>query len=217
VTAVPPSVSSREANASEVNTRDRIVRSAARLFLSRSYTDVGVADLCAAADVRRGSFYHYFPSKADLAKAVVQFHATEFDRRMAEASERRLPGAGARLHAAADAVFAVQSGFESKFGRIVGCPFGNLAAELSTTDDDVRAHVATVFGNWEAQLAAICHEVAAEGELRPGLEPEGVAHAVLAQMQGLILLAKAHGTSARSIRDDLGALINTFLTTPIAN
>jgi TetR/AcrR family transcriptional repressor of nem operon len=197
-----------------VDTRERIVRSAARLFLSRSYTDVGVADLCAAADVRRGSFYHYFPSKADLAKAVVELHAAEFDRRMTEAGARR---GGARLRAAADAVFAIQSAFEDKFGRIVGCPFGNLAAELATTDDDVRTHVAAVFANWEAQLAAICHQVAAEGELRPGLGPDGVAHAVLAQMQGLILLAKARGATARSIRADLDALIDTFLICPAAD
>jgi TetR/AcrR family transcriptional repressor of nem operon len=194
-----------------VDTRARIVRSAARLFLSRSYTDVGVADLCTAADVRRGSFYHYFPSKADLAKAVVELHAAEFDRQMTRAGGRH---GGARLHAAADAVFAVQSAFEGKFGRIVGCPFGNLAAELATTDDDVRAHVAAVFASWEGQLATICHQVAAEGELRPGLDPGVVAHAVLAQMQGLILLAKARGASARSIRDDLSALIDSFLTRP---
>lgn len=191
-----------------VDTRERIVRGAARLFLTRSYTGVGVADLCAAADVRRGSFYHYFASKAELAKAVVDLHAAEFDRRMDQA--RREP-AGGRLRAAADAVFAVQSAFEARFGRIVGCPFGNLAAELATTEEEVRAHVAAVFAGWEARLAETCREAAAEGALRPGLEPERVAHAVLAQMQGLILLAKVRGATARSIREDLGALIDSFV------
>lgn len=192
-----------------VDTRERIVRGAARLFLTRSYTGVGVADLCAAADVRRGSFYHYFPSKAELAKAVVDLHAAEFDRRMDQASHEAPDG---RLRAAADAVFAIQSAFEDRFGRIVGCPFGNLAAELATTDDEVRAHVAAVFAGWEARLAEICREAAAEGALRPGFAPERVAHAVLAQMQGLILLAKVRGASARSIRDDLDTLIDSFLT-----
>ncbi|WP_028927403.1 TetR/AcrR family transcriptional regulator [Pseudonocardia acaciae] len=194
-----------------VDTRERIVRGAARLFLTRSYTGVGVADLCAAADVRRGSFYHYFPSKAELAKAVVDLHAAEFDRRMDQACREH--GVRGRLRAAADAVFAIQSGFEDRFGRIVGCPFGNLAAELATTDDEVRAHVAAVFAGWEARLAEICREAAAEGALRAGVEPERAAHAVLAQMQGLILLAKVRGASARSIRDDLDTLIDSFLIT----
>jgi TetR/AcrR family transcriptional repressor of nem operon len=34
------------------------VGTAARLFLERSYHDVGVEELCIAADVRKGSFYH---------------------------------------------------------------------------------------------------------------------------------------------------------------
>lgn len=213
-----------------VETRERIVRRAAQLFLCRSYRDVGVADLCAAADVRRGSFYHFFPSKADLAKAVVDLHAVAFDRQLRIAGVRSddlagdagagagptsggagLMSGGAGLRRVADAVFAVQSAFEDRFGRIVGCPFGNLAAELGTTDDEVRAHVAAVFTRWEAILAGLCRDAAGEGTLRPGLRPEQAAHAVIAQMQGLILLAKVGGGSARSIRDDLGVLIDSFL------
>jgi TetR/AcrR family transcriptional repressor of nem operon len=190
-----------------VDTRERIVCHAARLFLCRSYRDVGVADLCAAADVRKGSFYHYFPTKADLAKAVVDLHAEAFDGQLRQAGAS--PG-GRGLRAVADAVFAVQSAFEGRFGRIVGCPFGNLAAELSTTDDEVRAHVAAVFARWEAMLAELCREAVADGALRPGLGPEQVAHAMVAQMQGLILLAKAGGGSARAIRDDLDVLIDSF-------
>lgn len=110
-------------------------------------------------------------------------------------------------------MFTIQSAFEGKFGRIVGCPFGNLAAELATTDDEVRAHVADALAGWEARLAQICREVAADGALRPGLDPDRVARALLAQIQGLILLAKVRGDSARSIRDDLGTVIDSFLIT----
>src|SRR5262245_10941613 len=125
-----------------METRDRIVRSAAKLFLTRSYQSVGVGDLCAVADVRKGSFYHFFPSKAALAKAVVDLHAGELERRLAADPEG---GPAARLVAVADAVSVIQHGFQRRFGRIVGCPFGNLAAELSTTDDELREHVAGVF------------------------------------------------------------------------
>ena len=57
-----------------MQTRDRIVRSAARLFLTRSYQSVGVGDLCAVADVRKGRFYHFFPSKTDLVVAALEAH-----------------------------------------------------------------------------------------------------------------------------------------------
>jgi TetR/AcrR family transcriptional regulator, transcriptional repressor for nem operon len=187
-----------------METRDRIVRSAARLFLTRSYQSVGIADLCAAADVRKGSFYHFFPSKAELAKAVVDLHADELERRLtADGSPAE------RLYAVADAVTHIQTGFEKRFGRIVGCPFGNLAAELSTTDDELRAHVAGVFARWEARLTAACRAAADAGVLRDGVAPEALAHMILAQIQGLILLAKVSGAPAAAIAAGLRTMIVT--------
>ncbi len=192
-----------------MQTRDRIVRSAARLFLTRSYQSVGIVDLCTAADVRKGSFYHFFAAKADLAKAVVDLHAGELERRLAERDEG---GPAARLLAVADAVSAIQTGFEKRFGRVVGCPFGNLAAELSTTDDELRAHVAGVFARWEDRLAQACRDAAAAGVLRDGIAPDRLAHLILAQIQGLILLAKVAGTPAGEITTGLRAMITSHLT-----
>src|ERR1700741_4783529 len=106
-----------------MQTRDRIVPSAATVFLSRSYPSGGGGGLCEGADVRRGSFYHFFLSKAALAKAVVDLHAGELDRRLG-ASE--VDGPVDRLLAVADAVTMIQTGFERAYGRVVGCPFGNL-------------------------------------------------------------------------------------------
>jgi TetR/AcrR family transcriptional regulator, transcriptional repressor for nem operon len=181
-----------------VVSRDRIVRSAAKLFLTRSYNSVGVVDLCAAADVRKGSFYHFFASKAELAKAVIDLHATEFDRRFDEAEAAT--DTAERLFAVAGAVARVQGAFEERFGRIVGCPFGNLAAELSTTDDDLRAHVAAVFERWEQRLANACAEAGVH-------DPQQAARMILAQIQGLILLAKVRSLAATEIADGIRALI----------
>lgn len=194
-----------------METRDRIVRSAAGLFITRSYQSVGISDLCATADVRKGSFYHFFASKADLAKAVVDLHAAELERNLGEVDE---DDPAARLLAVADAVTSVQSAFEKQFGRIVGCPFGNLAAELSTTDEALRAHVAAVLTRWEAQLADACRHAAARGVLREGVEPDLLAHLTLAQIQGLILLAKVSGAPASQITTGLRAFLDLNLREP---
>jgi TetR/AcrR family transcriptional regulator, transcriptional repressor for nem operon len=191
-----------------METRDRIVRSAARLFLTRSYHSVGISDLCTAADVRKGSFYHFFPSKADLAKAVIDLHADELTRRLDQArDETPDDDPAAWLRAIADAIGGIQDGFERRFGRIVGCPFGNLAAELSTTDEELRSHVAGVFARWEATLAQAAREAAAGGALRDGVEPDLLAHMILAQVQGLIVLAKVSATPRTGISAGLRALI----------
>ncbi|HCU50381.1 MAG TPA: TetR family transcriptional regulator, partial [Micromonosporaceae bacterium] len=40
--------------------RERILAAACELMLSRGYGSIGVAEICARADVKKGSFYHFF-------------------------------------------------------------------------------------------------------------------------------------------------------------
>ena len=192
--------------------RRRIVTAAARLFVERSYHAVGVDELCVTADVRKGSFYHQFSSKSELAKAVVDLHARAFAERLG-----RDPDASAaeKLHAVPDAIGAIQGGFESQFGRVVGCPFGNLAAELSTTDENVRAHLAGRLAEMERGLAETCREAADQGVLREGTDPDQLAHALFAQYQGLILLAKLNGSGAAGLAPALHELIDGYLADPV--
>jgi TetR/AcrR family transcriptional regulator, transcriptional repressor for nem operon len=191
--------------------RERIVRSAARLFLERSYHAVGVEELCAAADVRKGSFYHYFSSKSELAKAVVDLHADAFQTCLAS-----IGGAtpAQKLHAIPDAIGAIQTALEAQFGRAVGCPFGNLAAELSTTDEDLRLHLATRIAAMEHQLAAACRQAAALGTLRAGTDPDQLAHALLAQYQGIILLAKLNDSGVSILAPALHEFIDGYIAEP---
>ncbi|MHA7652492.1 TetR/AcrR family transcriptional regulator [Mycobacterium sp. ML4] len=192
--------------------RNRIVSTAARLFLERSYHDVGVEELCAAADVRRGSFYHYFSSKADLAKAVVDLHLGVFQARLASRS-----GAtpAERLLAIPDAIAGIQTGLHKQFGRLVGCPFGNLAAELSTTDEAVRRHLAERLAALEGHLAGICRDAAEDRTLRHGVDPDRLARALFAHYQGLILLAKLHGSTASDLAPALHEFIDGYLSDPL--
>ena len=57
-----------------VDTQERLVEAAAGLWHARSYADVGVNEICEVADVRKGSFYHFFASKQELAVAVIDRH-----------------------------------------------------------------------------------------------------------------------------------------------
>ena len=141
--------------------------------------------------MRKGSFYHY-SSKSDLAKAVIDLHADLFERR--SPITRRHAGAEAG-QAIPDAIGAIQSALEAQFGRAVGRPFGNFAAELSTTSDDLRKYLADKLAAMERYLVGGCHEAAAAGALREGTDPDRLAHALLAQYQGIILLAKLNDSA----------------------
>src|ERR1700679_1791658 len=51
--------------------REKILSAAQSLIELRGYSALGVAEICKAADVPKGSFYYFFESKETLALAVL--------------------------------------------------------------------------------------------------------------------------------------------------
>jgi TetR/AcrR family transcriptional repressor of nem operon len=179
-------------------TRERLVRTAARLFLSRSYSSVGVNEICTEANVQKGSFYHFFPSKSDLAIAVIDHHAAAMWA-LLDAHERAARGPVNKLRATAAMVEEVQRALVRSYGRVVGCPLGNLGVELATTEDAAGRHAAEVFARWEERIAGHCRDAAEVGLLAPGTDPDELAHRVIATMQGMILLAKVADSTVEAV------------------
>src|ERR1700712_5792162 len=57
-------------------TKQKLIDAAHRLIWANSYAHVSVEDICRAAGVQKGSFYHFFPTKIDLAAAALEDHWT---------------------------------------------------------------------------------------------------------------------------------------------
>lgn len=174
----------------ESTTRSRILATARGLFHGRSYAGVGVKEICDHAHVQKGSFYHFFPSKRDLALAVIDVMADDWAHGfVAEAFDRQLPPM-ARLDCLIDAAYHWQKAAKDLEGRMPGCLFGNLALEVSTRDDVLRARLTAVFDKASARFRDTLDEAVARGEVAP-LDTEATAAAMLAYLEGIILLAKA--------------------------
>ena len=56
------------------SSRERLIETAIEMVWKNSYSSVSVDDICKAADVRKGSFYHHFKSKAELAVEAMEQH-----------------------------------------------------------------------------------------------------------------------------------------------
>jgi AcrR family transcriptional regulator len=65
--AVVPAVSRRERRSAEL--RERLFRAALALFASKGYAETTVEDITEAADVGKGTFFNYFPSKEHILMA----------------------------------------------------------------------------------------------------------------------------------------------------
>lgn len=171
------------------DTRTRILHSARELIYTRSYADVGVAEICKQAGVQKGSFYHFFPSKQDLVLAILDDVFAELDAELFHrAFYAELPPLE-RLRKLPLLVAAHQEALKANSGHMPGCPFGNLALELSTRDEAIRHKADSMFCNMEAYFIQALEEAGEAGEIG-AVDIEATAQAMLGYLEGIMLLAK---------------------------
>lgn len=179
----------------QADTRQRILDSARALIYRRSYADVGVAEICAEAGVKKGSFYHFFPSKRDLTLAVLDATFADLKRDLLDQAFADDVPPLARLRRFVAMNVRLQGDLHRETGILPGCPFGNLAAEQATQDQALRTKVAGLFGQVSAELRTALREAVAGGEIGP-VDSDATATAMLAYLEGVILLAKTQNDPA---------------------
>ncbi|MEV8097671.1 TetR family transcriptional regulator [Kitasatospora sp. NPDC085879] len=167
--------------------QERLLDAACELLHIRGYSAVGVAEICARADVRKGSFYHFFASKQALTLAAVDSHWTVQRQRWQD-----LLGTGRqppleRLRLLLDAQAAAQRADKAAGGTVRGCLLGNLALELSGQEREIQTRLAEIF---EEQAALVRGVLAEAAETGPVAADTATARAVVAHLEGAVLLAK---------------------------
>lgn len=163
-------------------TRQRIVDAAADLIFRQGVAHTTIDDVRAAAGVSSSQLYHYFDDKPALVRAVVDHRADTMVGGQENFDFSTLNG----LRAWRDFVVAGQR----EQHCIGGCPIGSLGGELAETDPDARAHVAEGFNRWEATIQSGLREMHTRGEFPPDTDPDTLALALLAALQGGLLLTK---------------------------
>ena len=171
----------------EQPTRDHILDAASRLMALRGYRATSLDDVLRASGVGKGNFYYYFRSKEELGYAILDRVVQGFVERILEPCFS--PSVGKPL----DKVRCfLDRLLESQRQRncIGGCPMGNLAAELSDVHEGFRRRLAEIFTVWLEKMTDTLREAQADGSLRPECDPGGLAHFLVAALEGAILMTK---------------------------
>jgi TetR/AcrR family transcriptional regulator, transcriptional repressor for nem operon len=146
--------------------REKLLESALEALWANSYGKTSVEDLCQVAGVQKGSFYHYFSSKAELVNAVI-LH--EWETKFAPIYDRCFSASKPplqRLLDMADELHTEQSAIQQRHGRVLGCPLMSLAMEVSTTEHELAETIDTIFQYFHRYLLAIVRDAQAEGLIR---------------------------------------------------
>jgi AcrR family transcriptional regulator len=182
-------------------TRARIVDAAAHLMFGRGVARTSVEDVERMAGVSPSQLYHYFTDKRALIRAVIR-RQTDALLESQQPLLDRLDSFEA-LHAWRDLLVELQ-GQRACAG---GCPLGTLAAELAEEDPEVRADLAVGFQRWEEPIRRGLTEMRDRGELRPDADPDRLALALLAAVQGGLAL-----TQVRRDATPLAVAVDAVLT-----
>jgi TetR/AcrR family transcriptional repressor of nem operon len=168
-------------------TKELLIEAASRLICLHGYNHTSLDDILRESKVGKGNFYHYFKSKEALGYAII-------DRIVQKFSDEVLgPIFSAEGLAPLERVerlldHAVDSQRQS--GCIGGCPMGNLAMELSDVHEGFRQRLAGVFHLWRERIRESLLEAQEEGSLDASVNPESLAHFLVASFEGAILLTK---------------------------
>jgi TetR/AcrR family transcriptional repressor of nem operon len=166
-------------------TRHRIVAAAADLILQQGVARTTLDDVRAEAGVSSSQIYHYFADKEALVHAVVDYRAHTIVGEFHEPALATIDGIEG-LRAWRDMIVSLQRDADCQGG----CPLGSLGSELAELDHAARQDVAAGYARWEAAIRACLRGLRDRGQLIPAADPDQLATAILAALQGGLLLAQ---------------------------
>jgi TetR/AcrR family transcriptional regulator, transcriptional repressor for nem operon len=177
------------------DSKERLISVATELFLRRGYGAVGTAEICAAAEMNKGSFYHFFRSKSELLIASIESYVDA-----ASSSFESVAKSKAKPEDKLRALFNIPAEANRRWRRVHGnswgCLVGNSALELSTTDENVRLSSKAALRKLAISAEPIIAEYKALHKLTK-LDTFAGAEFVIAMMQGGTLMAKVYNDPSR--------------------
>ena len=166
-------------------TRTDIVGCVTRLFYKLGYEATSFSDIVEASGLYRGNIYHYFKSKEEILRAVVEQRLAEFHTLLAKWDKVHI-NPKAKLLAFVEMITCHQSELVE-----YGCPIGSLNTELGKDRRDLQVaaralslpRLFDLFRDW---LAASFVELGRDAEAKT------LALHLLGRAQGIAVIAHVY-------------------------
>src|SRR5437016_6212476 len=176
--------------------KERLMEAVGNLIWTGSYGSTTIDQICEKAGVKKGSFYYFFDSKADLAETALeedwQQRRPELDS-IFSATVAPLD----RLQRYCEFGYNLQVQMKAKYGCVLGCPLFALGAEVSTQEAGLQKKIEAILNQKRKYLESVIRDAHVAGLIQAP-DAAAKARALFAYFQGLV-------TEAR-IRNDLELL-----------
>lgn len=169
------------------STKEQLLQTAMELMLAKGYTATTVDEICEKAGITKGGFFHYFESKEDLGKAVIEHYWQLQMQMIREMPFNAIKDPLKKLHGFLDS-FADRA----RDPQITkSCLIGNFSQELSSTYPEIRTLCDKKFSMFADMLKQILDEAKQVYAPRSRFDTRSLAEHFIAVFQGALILSKA--------------------------
>ena len=172
-------------------TRERILDAAQRIVLERGFAATSVDAVLAEAPATKGAFFHHFPSKSDLGRALLERYAAADERML----DDFMAAAEAESDDPAEQLVAFVHHFEHAADELAptqpGCLFVSFIYESQLAGDGEDDLIATSIRHWRTRLL---EKLEAAARLHPpdiAVDLHSLADQVFTTFEGGFILARA--------------------------
>lgn len=186
-------------------TKTRILDAAQTAILGKGFAATSVDDIQEAADISRGTFFYHFPTKDDLAKALIHRYA-EADHALVEKfKERAEKLASDPLQQALIFVALHEELMDDVRPEEAGCLFASFSYEAGVLDPATESVILESIEHWRQVLGGKLDEaMKRHPPVVPDVDPYLLADVAYGVLQGAFILRRSlddPGLMARHIRE----------------
>ncbi|MCI0745644.1 MAG: TetR/AcrR family transcriptional regulator [Verrucomicrobia subdivision 3 bacterium] len=160
----------------------------AQLIWTGSYGSTTIDQICEKAEVKKGSFYYFFDSKADVAVAAIEQECGRMRPDLDAIFSPTVPPLE-RLRKYCEYGYALQERMKAQCGCVLGCPLFTLGSEVSTQEGRLQKKVREILDQKVKYLESAIRDADAAGLIDA---PDATAKAkmLFAYYQGLYTQAR---------------------------
>jgi TetR/AcrR family transcriptional repressor of nem operon len=165
-------------------TRQKLIDATYEEVYSHGYQGSALSDILANAGVHKGSMYHFFANKKEMALAAIE-------EKIAERFGTRYRAIAARDGEYLETFYSsLRDLTQRDFKR--GCPVANIVQEMSNIDEDFNSLMKSIYAAFRLVVKTIYDRAVEAGELR-ACDTDKLALFTIVTLEGAILSAKASG------------------------
>lgn len=168
--------------------KEKLTEAALGLIWTNGYGATSVDDICEKAGVRKGSFYHFFKSKAELEVAALEANWQRGRRVLNEIFSPTVPPLE-RIEGYFDMILRRQGELRAQYGSVLGCPLCSVGSEVGTQEEAIREKTLEVMGYYLKFLESAIRDAHAQKQI-VAHDPATKARALYAFVQGLLTQAR---------------------------